>query len=93
MAAVLVGVVQLLGCAFDGAWCLVCVSRRHLLSVVCVDCRRSLSFMFLRGSRCLGFSPCNTHIVVRLPNAVLATIGVRSSAWLLPSLLTLCWNA
>ena len=24
MAAVLVGVVRLLGCPFDGAWCLVC---------------------------------------------------------------------
>ena len=44
MAAVLVGVMRLLGCAcpFAGAWCLVC--ELCLLVVICVDCRRSLCF-------------------------------------------------
>ena len=37
MAAVLVGVMRLLGCPFDGAWYL--VSELCLLAIVCVDCR------------------------------------------------------
>ena len=37
MAAVLVGVMRLLGCPFDGAWYL--VSELYLLAIVCVDCR------------------------------------------------------
>ena len=36
MAAVLVGVMPLLGCPFDGAWCLVCAFC--LLVVMCVPC-------------------------------------------------------
>ena len=58
MAAVLVGVMRLLGCSFDGAWSLVC--ELCLLAVICVDCRCSLSFVFLGGARCLELSPCNT---------------------------------
>ena len=30
------------------------------MAVVCVDCRCSLSFVFLGGARRLGLSPCNT---------------------------------
>ena len=57
MAAVLVGVMRLLGSPFDGAWCLVCEVCR--LTVDWVDCRYSLSFVFLGGARCLALSPCN----------------------------------
>ena len=56
---VLVGVVRLLGCPFDGAWCLVC--ELCLLAVICVSCRRSLCFVFLGGARCVVLSPCNMH--------------------------------
>ena len=58
MAAVLVGVMRLLGCPFDGAWCLVC--QLCPLAVVCFACRCYLSFVFLGGARCLEPSPCNT---------------------------------
>ena len=58
MAAVLVGVMRLLGFPFDAAWCLVC--ELCLLAVVCFDCRCSLSFVFLGGARFLELSPCNT---------------------------------
>ena len=49
MAAVLVGVMRLLGCPFDGAWRL--VSSCAFLAVVCFDCRCSLSFVFPGGAR------------------------------------------
>ena len=45
-------------CPCNRAWCLVCELCR--LAVVCVDCRCSLSFVFLGGSRRLELSPCNT---------------------------------
>ena len=54
MAAVLLGVMRLFGCPFDGAWCLVC--ELCLLAVICVDCRCSRSFVFLGGARCLELS-------------------------------------
>ena len=57
-AAVLVGVMRLLGCPFDGAWFLVC--ELCLLAVGCVGRRCSLSFVFLGGARFLELSPCNT---------------------------------
>ena len=59
MAAVLVDVMRLLGSPVDGAWCLVC--EVWLLAVVSVDCRCSLSFVFLGGARCLERSPCYTE--------------------------------
>ena len=59
MAAVLVVVMRLLGCPFDGAWCLVC--EMCLLAVIGVECRRSLSFVFLGGPCCLELCPCNTN--------------------------------
>ena len=59
MADVLVGVMQLLGCPFDGAWCLFC--ELCLLAVICVDCRCSLSFGFLSGARFLELSSCYTE--------------------------------
>ena len=65
MAAVLVGVMRLLDCPFDGAWCLVC--ELCLLVVVCVHCRCSLSFVFLGGAKCLQLCPCNTpmfHVLI-----------------------------
>ena len=40
-------------------WCLVC--EVWLLAVVSVDCRCSLSFVFLGGARCLELSPCYTE--------------------------------
>ena len=65
MAAVLAGVMQALGCPFDGTWCLDC--ELCLLVVVCVDCRCPLSFVVLGGSRYLELSPCNTsRLFVRL---------------------------
>ena len=54
MAAVLVGVMRLLGCPFDGAWCLLC--ELCLLPVICVDCRCPLSFVLLGGARGLELS-------------------------------------
>ena len=57
---VLVGVMRLLGCPFDGARCL--VSEFCLLAVICVDCRCSLSFVFLGGARCLELSSCDTTV-------------------------------
>ena len=60
MAAALVGVMRLLGCPFDGAWCL--FVELCLLAVVCVDCMCSLSFVFLGGAGCVELSPCNTRI-------------------------------
>ena len=47
-----------LGCPFDSAWCLVCEVCR--LTVVRVDCRCFLSFLFLGGARRFKLSPCNT---------------------------------
>ena len=49
IAAVLVGVMRLLSCPFDGARCSVC--ELCLLAVICVDCRCSLSFVFLGSAR------------------------------------------
>ena len=46
----------------DGACCLVCEFCR--LSVVCVDCRRSLSFVFLGGSWRVELSLCNMPVVM-----------------------------
>ena len=46
-----VGVVRLLSCPFDVAWCLVC--ELCLLAVVCVYFRCSLSFVFLGDAECL----------------------------------------
>ena len=52
-------VTSLLGCPFDGAWCLVCELCRlakigQTLAVVCVGCRCSLSCVLLGGARRLG---------------------------------------
>ena len=58
MAAVLVGVMRLLGCPFDSASRLACESC--LLAVGCVYCRRSLSIVFLGGAWCSELSLCNT---------------------------------
>ena len=46
------------GCPFDSARCFICELCR--LTVVWVDCRCFLSFVFLGGARRLGHSPCNT---------------------------------
>ena len=51
-------VTLLLGCPVGGAWCLVCELCR--LAVICVDCRCSLSYVFLGGARRLELSPFNT---------------------------------
>ena len=51
---------RLPGCTFDSAWCLVCEVCR--LTVHCVDCRCSLSFVFLGCARRLELSPCNTLV-------------------------------
>ena len=56
----LVGVMRLLGCPFDGAWYF--VSELCLLAVVCVYCRSSPSFVFLGGARCLEVSLYNTGL-------------------------------
>ena len=64
MAAVLIGVLQFLGCPVDGAWCLVC--ELCLLAVIDVDCRRSLSFVFHGGASSLALSPCNTSMAYKL---------------------------
>ena len=58
IAAVLVGAMRLLGCTCHGAWCLVrdLSLLASVLMVVCVDCRCSLSFVFLAGARCLELS-------------------------------------
>ena len=58
MAAVPVGAMRLLGCPFERAWC--SVGDLCLLAVVCVDCRCSLSSVFLGGARCLKLSTCYT---------------------------------
>ena len=58
MAAVLVGVMQLLGCAFDSSWCLVCELCR--LTLVWVDSRFFLSSVFLCGAKRVELSPYNT---------------------------------
>ena len=49
------GVVRHLGCPFSSAWCLVC--EVFLSAIVLVDCRCSLSFVFLRGAGVGGFLP------------------------------------
>ena len=46
------------GLPFDSAWCLVCELRR--VTVVWVDCRCFLSFVYLGGAWRLVLSPCNT---------------------------------
>ena len=60
MAAVLAGVMRLLGRLFDCAWCLVCEFCQ--VAIVCVDYRCSLSLVFLGGARCLELSLCNTEV-------------------------------
>ena len=50
----------LLGCPFDSAWCL--VSELCRMTVVWVDYRCSLSFLFLGGARRLELSPCNNIV-------------------------------
>ena len=79
MAAVLVGVMRLLGCPFDGAWCLVC--ELCLLAVVCVDCRCSLSLVLLGGAGGWKLSSCNTVSNLRrsVHNCVVACRSPRVS--------------
>ena len=58
-SAVLIDVMRRPGCPFDSAWCLVC--ELCLLTVVWIDCRCFLSFVFLGGAKRLGLSPCYTE--------------------------------
>ena len=70
------GVMRLLGCPSDGAWCLVC--ELCVLVVVCVDFRCSLSLVFLGGARCIELASCNTHACIDLRSGLGCSLIVKS---------------